>query len=258
MGIQYVNLVNERIGKTGMNKQGSLMEIVKYNNANDVFVQFYKGKPIHTNWASFIIGEVKNPYDKTIYGIGYIGEGEHKANENNKNTPQYSIWRSMLQRCYDDEFHKKYPTYKDCTVTEEWLNFQNFTEWYIDNYYEVDKGRMNLDKDMLIKGNKIYSPETCIFVPQKVNLLIVKNDAIRGDLPIGIHFEKQTNKYKAQCKIGNGQVKNLGRFDTIEDAFLVYKKFKEKYIKQVAEGYKDRIPKKLYNAMITYEVDITD
>lgn len=257
MGVKFINLANERIGSISINKFGSIMKVMEYNNANDILVKFEKGEPVHTTWDCFQIGEVKNPYDKSICGVGYLGKGDYKAKINSKDSIQYSVWKSMLQRCYDEELHKKHPTYKDCTVCDEWLNFQKFAEWYDLNYYETDK-RMNLDKDILIKKNKVYSPDTCIFVSQRINILFVKNDSIRGDLPIGVHFEKQTNKYKAQCKIDKGKVKNLGRYNTVEEAFYTYKLFKEKYIKLIAEEYKDKIPKKLYDSMIVYKVEIND
>lgn len=258
MGTQHINLSSDRTGVIGKNKHGSLMKIVLYKNANDMLVKFDKGKPIHTRWAEFMIGEVKNPYDKTIFGVGFLGEGIYKAKENSEDTPQYMTWVGMLQRCYDEKIHKKHPTYKECSVCEEWHNFQTFSKWYDENYYEIDGERMNLDKDILIKGNKFYSHDTCVFVPQRINLLFVKNDAIRSKLPIGVHFEKQTNRYKAQCKVGKGKMKNLGRYNSPEEAFYIYKTFKEKFIKEVANEYESKIPEILYKAMLKYEVGIND
>jgi hypothetical protein len=257
MGVKFVNLADERLGVVNKNKFGSIMEVVKYKNAGDIWVKFEKGNPIHTTWDCFKIGEVKNPYDKSIYGLGYIGEGNYKPKINCKDTIQYQTWRAMIQRCYDEDFLKKHPTYRNCAVIEEWHNYQKFAQWFDDNYYDMGE-KMHLDKDILIKSNKLYSPETCVFVPQRVNVLFVRNDSIRGNLPIGVHLEKQTKKYKAQCKINKGKIKNLGRYNTVEEAFLVYKAFKEKYIKEVANEYKNNIPNKLYNAMINYIVEITD
>lgn len=258
MGLKHVNLANKRMGSISKNRYGSKMKIVEYNNANYILVKFEQGEPIKTRWKEFVIGEVKNPYDRTIYEIGFIGEGKYKPNIEGKKTNQYKIWVSMFQRCYDEKFSEIHPTYKESIVCEDWHNFQNFAKWYDENYYGVDSERMNLDKDILLKGNKIYSPETCVIVPQKINILFVKSDSIRGKFPIGIHYEKQTNKYKAQCKIGKGKVKNLGRYDTPEAAFDVYKTFKEKYIKEIANRYRENIPKKLYDAMYSYRVEITD
>ena len=121
---------------------------------------------------------------------------------------------------------------------------------------------MGLDKDILIKGNKIYSPETCIFVPQTINSLFVKRDNKRGESVIGVSLHKNS-KYQVHCSIinpetGKSKQEYLGVYDTQEKAFQVYKYYKEKNIKEVADYYFGRIPDKLYNAMYNYEVEITD
>ena len=120
---------------------------------------------------------------------------------------------------------------------------------------------MALDKDVLVKGNKTYSPNTCVFVPQNINVLFTKCNKARGKYPIGVSFYKDRNKYQAHCKIfsnGKSKQKNLGYYNNIDDAFYAYKQFKEDYIKQVADEYKDNIPNKLYEAMYNYKVEITD
>ena len=115
---------------------------------------------------------------------------------------------------------------------------------------------MCLDKDILVKGNKIYSPNTCIFVPKKINSLFTKNDNSRGNLPIGVTLCRN-GKYRAQINRCGSKL-NLGYYSSLEEAFLSYKIAKEKYIKEIAEYYKDIIPKKLYNSMLCYIVEITD
>lgn len=158
-------------------------------------------------------------------------------------------------------FIKKHPTYTDCEVCDEWLNFQNFAKWYDENFYEVDGERMHLDKDILVKGNKIYSPETCIFVPQKINVLFTKCDKSRGESVIGT--TTRNGRYRVHCclfnpKTGKSKYKNLGTYDTEEEGFKVYKYYKEKNIKEVADYYKIQIPQNLYDAMYSYKVDIND
>ena len=163
----------------------------------------------------------------------------------------------MLRRCYDSKYHDREPSYIGCEVSEDWLNFQNFAGWYYDNIYQIEDEVISLDKDILCKGNKIYSPDTCVFVPQTINSLFTKRDNHRGNYPVGVYYKKKNKKYIAQCNVNEKQ-KHLGCYDKPEEAFQVYKNFKEKYIKEVAEEYKDKIPEKLYNAMITYEVEIDD
>jgi predicted RNase H-like HicB family nuclease len=246
------NLSPERTGAINKNNFGSTMEVVVYNSYKDIWVKFDKGNPIKTTWQNFINGSVRNPYDKTLFGVGYLGEGECKS-YSGKRLKEYIIWISMLGRCYDEKLHQKYPTYKECTVTEEWHNFQNFVKWYDENFYQVDGEKMNLDKDILVKGNKVYSPETCIFVPQRINKLFLKQ-AVKGGrkLPIGVYVnDKKWGKFVATC-----DDKYLGHFDSPEEAFESYKIAKEKLIKDVAEEYKNKIPEKLYKAMISYIVEI--
>ena len=206
---------------------------------------------------------IENPYEKRYYGIGYLGEGKYKSRENGKITRVYRVWHNMLTRCYNEKYHEKQPTYIGCEAYEEWHNFQNFGDWYYENYYEVEGERMALDKDILVKGNKIYSPDTCIFVPHRINLLFVKRDKVRGKYPIGVYYSKQYKKFTSQCSFYNFEENkkkqmNLGCYDTPEEAFKIYKYYKENYIKYVAEHYKDQIPDKLYDAMYNYEVDIND
>lgn len=249
------NLANQRIGLTGKNKFGSVMEIIEYKRAGDILVKFENGNPVHTTWSCFIKSSVRNVYDKSIYGIGYIGEGEYKTSENGKRSVQYKAWKDMLTRCYCDRYQKNNPWYNGCSVDERFHNFQNFASWYDENYYEISGEKMQLDKDILVKGNKIYSPEACVFVPQRINLLFTKSDSNRK-LPMGVTFHKQNKSYISQCFTGIRM--SSKSFKTQEEAFLEYKINKEKYIKEVAIAYKDKIPNKLYKAMLKYEVEITD
>jgi hypothetical protein len=115
---------------------------------------------------------------------------------------------------------------------------------------------MDLDKDILHKGNKIYSSDTCVFVPQFINKLFINRNADRGILPLGV--KTCGKKYYVQCSSGNRVIKNLGTYSTQIEAFNVYKKYKENLIKEVANEYKDKIPNRLYTAMVNYEVEITD
>lgn len=253
-----VNQKDERLGQINKNTYGSSMEVVKYNRAVDMWVEFESGEIVHTSWKAFCLGEVKSRYDKRVYGIGYIGEGEYTPHINGKRTRQYQIWLKVLERCYASYVERKYPSYKQCEVDERWHNFQNFAKWYDDNYYVVEGEKMEIDKDILVKGNKIYSPETCVFVPKRINLLFVKNDVNGRKLPIGVCFYKRDKKYQVNCKDDKSNDIYLGRYDTIEEAFDVYKTFKESVIKKVANQYKDKIPERLYIAMVNYQVEITD
>jgi hypothetical protein len=252
-----VNLSNERVGSVNKNNYGSLMEVVKYNSYRDIWVKFLEfGNLKHTSWGHFCNGRVLNVYDKSIYGVGYIGEGKYKFSENGKQTPQSNSWVNMMIRCYSEKEHERNPKYKDCTVAEEWHCFQNFAKWYDENFYQVEGERMQLDKDILVKGNKIYSPDTCIFTPMRINILFAKRDSKRGEFPIGV--ARNNKKFQAHCSNISGRKEVIGIFETIEESFNAYKSHKENYIKEVAEEYKNQIPLKLYNAMLNYIVEIDD
>lgn len=153
------------------------MKIIKVLPEDKIIVQFQDSfkyeKEIHYN--NYKRGTVKNPYDKSIYGVGYLGIGKYEAhNENGINTKVYDTWTNMIEICYSDNTRHNHLAYFDCTVCEEWHNFQTFAEWYAKNYYEIGDGRMHLDKDILVKDNKVYSPSTCIFVPQRINMIFMK------------------------------------------------------------------------------------
>lgn len=256
----------DRTGEENYNTFGTLMKIVEYNSNKDMIVEFqdeYKVK-VHTIYNNFKKGNIKNPYDREVCGVGYCGVGKYKVSgEDKKVTRAYNTWKDMLKRCYDPYEINKRPTYKDCIVCNEWHNFQNFAEWYYKNYYEVENETMCLDKDILCKGNKIYSPKTCIFVPNRINVLFIKCDNARGEYPVGVHYCKDSGKLKVRCRaFENGKTKRiyLGRFPLNRpfQAFYVYKVFKENHIKEVADEYKDLIPEKLYNAMYEYKIGIND
>lgn len=249
-----------RLGETNKNSYGTLMKIMEYINANNMIVEFqdeYLHK-VHCAYKEFRKGQVKNPYDKTLYGVGYVGVGKYKVKEENKLTIQYKYWQSMLRRCYSEEYHNKQPTYIKCQVDPEWLNFQNFGKWFDENFYELENERIELDKDILSKGNKLYSKYNCVFVPQSINRLFTKNDAVRGEYPIGIteHFDK----LEVACKNFNGKRIYLGLYEKyeVEKAFNIYKNYKENLIREIADLYKDKIPTILYNAMKNYIVEIDD
>ena len=192
---------------------------------------------------------MKNKYKKTVYNVGFIGEGNYKITKNNQRTKASSVWKGMLQRCY--KRMDKWESYEHVTVCEEWYNFQNFAEWFENNYVEG----WHLDKDILVKGNKVYSPDTCCFVPGEINYLFIKCDKKRGKCPIGVSFVH--NKFQVTLR-KYGKTYNLGRYNTSEEAFEIYKEAKEKYIKDIANEWKDLISDKVYEAMYNYKVEITD
>ena len=254
---------DERIGLININTEGTSMEIVRYTSSKDMVVKFLDsfGYEKKTCYKLFKNGNVKNPYDKTVLSVGYLGVGKYPTWDNkvNKNTRIYSTWKSMLERCYDPIHLNKQPAYKDVIVCNGWHNFQNFAEWYEENYYQVKNERMHLEKDILIKGNNIYSPETCIFSPESINYLFIKIKSKRGTYPIGVILHEVSGEFRARCQNQfSKKYQHLGLYDTPELAFYAYKDYKENHIKEVADHYKELIPEELYDAMYRYKVEITD
>lgn len=244
----------DRVGEVRTMNCGEEAKIIKYNSARDIDVMFIKTNEIIRNvlYSNFKKGYIKSHFTPTVYGVGIIGE-EIEAIKNNKIDKCYDTWRQMLRRCYAD--NKRYITYKDCEVCEEWKYYPNFKEWFIKNYYEIENEMMCLDKDILIKGNKIYSPNTCIFVPSSINILFTKRQRFRGTELIGVSLKE--DKYQANVSY-KGKNIFLGYFDNELDAFICYKSAKEDIIKKIADEYKEKIPNELYEALYNYKVEIND
>lgn len=249
----------ERLYEELYNNDGDLMKIVEYNSATNIIVEFQDEFKFHkkTSYSNFKKGTVRNPYHKTVYDVGYIGEILDTCNI--KKLKSYKVWNDMMGRCYSTNKNrrKKFRAYDDCIVCSEWHNFTNFNKWYESNYYCVGDEIMELDKDILNKGNKIYSPETCCIVPSLINQTFEMSKYHRGTSPIGVSYHKTTGLYSATCCTYKKQ-NYLGEYQTEIEAFNVYKKFKERYIKHLADLYKDYLPEKVYKALYNWNVEITD
>ena len=239
------------------------MKIVKFNDSRNIVVEFQDEHKtlVNAQYNNFLSGSIKNPYYPSVYKVGITGN-KYPLTINCKNTKEYGTWKNMLRRCFNDECKVKQPTYDEVICCQEWLLFENFYDWlHSQESFEkwLDGDRWALDKDILIKGNKIYSPETCCLIPQNVNCLFLKREASRGNLPIGVR--KTGNKFEANCMNPFTKKREfLGKYETAEEAFYVYKAHKEYLIKQVAQIEYDNgnIDKRCYDAMMNYEVEITD
>lgn len=231
-----LNQEQYRIVKNHFNETGDDSEEFILKVMNDM-----RYKP--DDWS----GKVMKP---TMCGIGYHGS----INVDCK-SESYIRWHDMVHRCYNAKFHERQPQYRGCTVCEEWLNYSNFKIWYDQN--KIPGMSLDLDKDILFKGNKEYSPATVAFVPHAINTLFLNGKKHRGDLPVGVHFDKDKGKYRAEMSFMGKPIK-LGWFDTAESAFTRYKEYKEGFIKDMAEQYKDEIPHKVHKAMMNWKIEIND
>jgi len=163
---------------------------------------------------------------------------------------------NMLERCFSEKYKQKHPTYEGVTCSKDWLSMTKFIE-DVSQMKGFGLSGWELDKDIIQKGNKLYSKDTCCFVPAEVNSLLVKRDNSRGEWPVGVYFDKATGKFKARLNI-NGKRKHLGYFNTPEEAFQVYKLAKEAHIKVVAHKWKHLLDERVFQALMTYEVNIDD
>ena len=167
----------------------------------------------------------------------------------------YYIWRNIHLRCEKPKTNKKYISYVNCAVCDEWSVFDNFYNWYIKNFYQIPNQKMCVDKDVLCKNNKLYSPQTCCILPNDINVLLTNRKSERGDYPLGVY--KKDKKYIAKCKYENKTIW-IGSYDNVNDAFNAYKYKKEELIKKKANEYKLLLPQRIYEALLNYSIEITD
>lgn len=258
----YINRKRlEILGKEFTTNRYGTCVVIGYNNALDATVKFYNPEYVtKCRVGDLVRGEVCNPLFPIYYGRGYIGVGRF----NTKNTKAYSVWRGMLERTDSNKVGgRSLNAYKDVTVCEEWLNFQNFAEWCERQDFfgakDINGESYALDKDIVVKGNRVYSPDTCSFVPRAINSLFISKPKyfLKYYLPIGVTFCKRTGKFSAKFNSKNKCV-NLGRFNSSDEAFQAYKHAKELHIKTEAREWKGRISVKVYEALIKWEISIDD
>ena len=257
--MEYLNNVSYKdcIGKVCKSKSSGDFKILKYNDSRNVEIQFLKtGYEMVAQLGHIKNGGVKDPYSPSVFGVGAVGT-KYPPSEGGRNTKWYALWCHMLERCYSDIYKKKRPTYEGCEVSENFKYYEYFYEWC---QSQVGFGNLDwhLDKDLLVKGNKIYGESTCVLIPPEINNALTKTNKLRGNYPVGVHFCNTRKSFIGQINRGCGQQEYLGKFKTAEEAFLAYKTAKEDYLKTLAEKWKGSIDARAYNALMNYEVEITD
>lgn len=249
-----------KVGDTFLTNEGYYLEVVKYNKSSDILVQFKDSFKtcVKVTGQNLRRGGVCNPYHKSVLGVGCYGEPNCTWKEGKQ---LYSTWAGMIERVNCEKFLNKAPAYRSCTIVDEWYCFANFYEWAIKQKGCHTK-TWQLDKDLLVKGNKIYSPETCCFIPPVINGMLTKREAKRGNFPIGVHKMTVKNHrlkpFRAVCCNGLTRSRVGKSFSCPTEAFIWYKHQKEETLKEAAEKYKDVISQEAYAALYKYEVSIED
>ena len=257
--MKYLNDISYKgcVGKVCKSKSSGDFKIVKYNDTRNVEIQFFNtGFEAVVELGNIKKGLIKDPYSPSVYGVGILGT-KYPISEGGVLTKEYVLWKNMLERCYSDTYQKKQPTYVGCEVSENFKSYEYFYEW-CNKQVGFSNKDWQLDKDLLVKGNKVYSEYSCVFIPRKINQVLVKRTASRGEHLIGVYWCKRGKAFAAQVNKSNGGSEYLGLFNTEIEAFNAYKIAKEIYIKELANRLKSQIDDRAYNALMNYEVDVND
>ena len=257
--MKYLNDINYKdcVGKVCKSNLSGDFKILKYNNSENVEIQF-----TNTGYRKVAVmkevrnGKIKDPYVPSVCGVGIVGT-KYPISEGGVNTKEYTLWRNMLERCYSDTFKKKRPTYIGCEVSDNFKSYEYFYEWCHKQIGFSNKN-WHLDKDLLVKGNKVYNEDSCIFLPAEINTVLVKCTASRGEYLIGVYWCKTNKAFKAQVSKNKGKQEHLGLFNTEIEAFNAYKEAKESFVKEQANEWKSQIDERAYEALMNYTVEITD
>ena len=257
--MKYLNdvTIKDCVGKILKSKSFGEFKILKYNDNKNVEIQFLKtGFETSAQLGHIRNGEVKDPRSPSVFGVGISGT-KYPIRVNGRNTKEYDLWYSMLRRCCSNDFKKKRPTYEGCEVSDNFKSYEYFYEW-CNKQIGFNNKDWHLDKDLLVKGNKVYSENTCVFIPAEINSLLTKRENMRGEHLIGVSWNKRNKTFVAVVSKNKGKPKHLGLFKTEIEAFNSYKTAKETFIKEQANNWKSQIDIRAYNALMNYKVEITD
>jgi len=237
-----------KVGDIYTNKFGETFKVVEKTTSKNVVVEFcdaYKGRTT-TQKVHILRGAVRNPFARNLYGVGYLGQTtkDKSPTSNPEYIRAYSAWCGIMERCYNKNFQEIHPSYVGCYVKETWHCFMVFAEWYIENSIL----NWDLDKDILVVGNREYGPETCLFLPRHINNLFHKNEGHKeSELPVGVTLAK-SGKYRARLS-EKGFRKHLGYYFTPEEAHQVYREAKVEYVRKVAFDHKENLHPKAFELL---------
>ena len=226
------------IGQTNINSKGFKMTIISYQGYRNIIVQFEDGSTTRTSINHWKEGNVTHPkYGKMYHNIGYVDYTIEDISTV-KLEPSYNMWRGMIDRCYGN--HKgNNKVYIGCSVDSEWHNYTNFKQWYNKNFYQIPGEKMELDKDIKIMGNKIYSTNTCLIVPSYINCWFVKHRT--NELAQGVSWHPPGNKHYRVTALPKHQL-----YETLEEASEAFQNYKQQVIQKYLIKNEEYFPKEVY------------
>lgn len=244
-----------KVGQRFKSKSYGYFTIHEYVGAYGVYAKFEDtGYVSKTSAGNIRKGLVRDNLAKTVRGVGCFGVGPFKSRHPNNGpcTKEYGTWSSMIFRCYADSRDESvFRNYSDCSVCEEWHNFQNFAEW-CQTQPEMLFEDSSIDKDIKVKGNKIYSPETCCFVPQYINTDVTGMKHQNSSGKAGVW--KCKDSYISEITMF-GAKSNLGNFSSLDDANHVHNRVKEAYISALADIFRVKINPNIYAKLKAWRCD---
>ena len=238
-----------KVGDLVTSERGHTAIIVGYKNNREVTIEYPSGQREVHQGIALVRGKFKDKGQPTYLGVGILGYDHINSREQS-----YVTWSNMLNRVYAPRSKKEELYYGGCSVVDEWLYLQTFKKWFGSQVYY---NGYHLDKDLLNKGNRVYGPEFCVFLPQEINKFLNKARRNRGKYPLGVVYMKCCDKWQAAISV-NGKGVYLGLFKSPEEAFVAYKKAKEDDAKRLAKLRQSKIDLRAFEALNRFEVQIDD
>lgn len=247
--------IKDRTGEVHILNDGSPVEIIEYINCYKCKIKFENGEIIDAMAHNVVKGNVANPFRRRVFGVGYFGVGRHNSvgETTGKTNKMYNTWYGMFERCYCPKYHLKQPTYIGCSVDEKWHCFQDFGDWFEQNYNPEYMQDWHLDKDILVKGNRIYSPDNCRLIPRMLNAVVNYKQTNKRGMPTGVY--KEGKKYSAIMDL-EGHAKRIGLYSSVSEASEAFNNFKLEWIKTTTEKWKELICPDIYNTLKNYKNNI--
>ena len=246
----------EHDGKVYPSNRFGDIKILEYKNNKQVVIMFLNtGFITEESMGVIRSGHIRDNEAFPVYKVGVMDI----PNELQKGKPkprEYSIWNGIRQRCYNENNRDNLMSYKGIKMSDNFKLYSYFKEW-CHKQIGFNEDGWHLDKDILVKGNKVYSEDTCCFVPPEINCTITNNKSVRGQFPQGVTYNRTKTRYRAKIRRG-AKLESLGTYDTPEEAFYAYKPIKEACIKSLAEKWKDKIDPRVYDALVKWEINIDD